>query len=112
MDYRKLGQRIRETRISNKYTQEKLAELCEISPTFLSAIERGNKKLSVETLVRISSALEISVDRLLIDSINYNVEDNIQDMVNLSKMLSTSELKMATELLSLFIKYHVNGIKE
>lgn len=62
MDYRLLGARVREIRLKKGLTQEKLAEICDISPSYIGIIERGDKKLSVETLVKIASAL----DRLIL----------------------------------------------
>ena len=41
VDYKRLGERIAQTRKSQKLSQEKLAELADITATNLSHIERG-----------------------------------------------------------------------
>ena len=46
LDKSKVGQRIRQLRIQNDYTQAKFAELIDISINFLSEIENGKKGLS------------------------------------------------------------------
>ena len=50
-------------------TQERLAELAEISPQHCSGIETGAAKVSLPALVKIANALNSSMDELLLDSI-------------------------------------------
>jgi len=69
MDYQQLGLRVRKERQKMGLTQEELAELCNISPSYVGIIERGDKKLSVETLVKLSKALCVTTDFLLCDSL-------------------------------------------
>lgn len=60
-----LGTHIREERERFNYTQERLAEIINLTPNHLSAIERGVSGVSIETLIRLSSALGISTDQLI-----------------------------------------------
>ena len=46
-------------------TQEQMAERCEISTSFLSHIERGTRKLSLETAVKIADYLHVSMNSLI-----------------------------------------------
>ena len=62
--YRQLGKRIREIRKKLGVTQERLAFKARISPSFLSHVERGTKKASLETIKRIASALEVPIPSL------------------------------------------------
>ena len=80
MDYKYLGKRIREERILNKMTQANLAEVAGISANFLGQIERGEKTPSLETVVKISNGLNVTVDSL------------ISDITTLDDKLITSEL--------------------
>lgn len=68
LDYYELGRKIREKRIEFGYTQEKLAELCDISTGFLGHIEKGTRKLSLDTLFCIANTLHVSLDYLLLDA--------------------------------------------
>lgn len=65
MLYEKIGKRIRKLRKQKKMTQMELAEQAEISLSFLGHIERGTRKLSVETLFAICRALDCSADMLM-----------------------------------------------
>lgn len=54
-----VGKRIKELRNKRKMSQEKLAEIAEISQNMLSGIETGNNFCSSETLEKIIIALEV-----------------------------------------------------
>ena len=69
IDYQKLGTKIRKIRLDNQLSQEELAEKCNISTSFLGHIERGTRKMSLETLLSLASALETGTDQLLFDQL-------------------------------------------
>ncbi len=73
MDYAKLGMRVRQQRVLNRLTQEQLAEKTGVSSSFIGHIERGEKKASVETVVALCNALDISPSVLLQDSLSDGV---------------------------------------
>ncbi|MCD8074743.1 MAG: helix-turn-helix domain-containing protein [Lachnospiraceae bacterium] len=64
MDLVKIGNRIRLARRENKLTQEKLAELADVTPHYIYEIEHGLKAMSLDTLEKISLALDLSLDYL------------------------------------------------
>ena len=63
-----LGKRIRQLRQarSPKLTQEDLAERADISVSFLSMIERGERAPHIETLLRVAAALQVSISELFL----------------------------------------------
>ena len=65
INYVNLGEKIKSTRKERGYTQEKLAEICDISTGFLGHIERGTRKLSLDTLFCIATVLNVSIDNFL-----------------------------------------------
>ena len=69
MDYKRLGTRIREERKRLNLTQAQLAEAVEISDTYMGAIERGERSLTLDTLVRLVNRLGVTIDYLLSDSV-------------------------------------------
>jgi transcriptional regulator with XRE-family HTH domain len=70
MDYEKLGLRVRQQREMNGLTQSQLARKVGITGSFIGHIERGEKKASVDTVVALCNALEISPTVLLQDSLS------------------------------------------
>lgn len=65
MDYAKIGNRIRQTRKLKGWSQEVLAEKCEISLSFIGHIERGTRSMSLDTFANICNVLEAGADELL-----------------------------------------------
>ncbi len=57
----RIGERVRELRKQLSLTQEELAERAGISVSFLSMIERAERMPHLETLVRLTSALGVSL---------------------------------------------------
>ncbi len=60
-----LGKRIRNYRMQLDLSQEKLAEKASCHPTYIGQIERGDRKMSIDTLANISDSLNVSADYLL-----------------------------------------------
>ncbi len=82
MDYKGLGERIRKQRLKLKLTQEKLAEKVEISESFMGHIERGDRKLSLETLVKLAQELNVSIDYLLLDIVKLEPDAYLNEIVS------------------------------
>lgn len=80
VDYRKLGYAIARRRSELGLTQEKLAELCGLSPSHIGCIERADRKISVDSLVALCYALNVSPNRLLFDSLPDNIFGETLDM--------------------------------
>lgn len=84
VNYESLGNKIRERRNFLKVTQENLANDINVSASFISDIENGRRKMSLETMIKISIALKTSLD--------YFILDNVKD-VKLKNNTKFDELK-------------------
>lgn len=69
LDYKAIGKRIKIARIKADLTQERLAELIELSPSHLSNIETGTTRVSLNTIITIANVLSVTSDDLLCDNI-------------------------------------------
>lgn len=69
LDYRLIGSRIREYRVQQCITQEKLAEIIHVSSTYVGAVENARKRPSLTTLVKMANALGTTPDFFLIGNI-------------------------------------------
>lgn len=65
MNIIEIGHRIKIVRKNQNITQEKLAELINVSPHYIYEIEKGLKKMSLETLISIAKVLNTSTDYIL-----------------------------------------------
>lgn len=96
-----VGKRISDLRKSYGYTQEKLAEMAEISIQFLVQIEHGKKTMKVGTLRKLSAALSVSSDYIINGSDAYS--ENAEINALLSKF-SEENIEQATKLLKVFVE--------
>ncbi len=62
---KKIGSRIRDRRNDLQISQEDLAFKAEVTPTYLSQIESGNRNPSLEVLFRLCAALQIELSDLV-----------------------------------------------
>lgn len=69
IDYASIGDRIRYIRTQKGMSQEELAEFADVSPVYISNVERGEKSVSLKVIIAIANALNVTADTLLIDSI-------------------------------------------
>ena len=61
-----IGQRVRGQREYLRLTRDELAEKLDVSVNFCSDIELGKKGMSLETLIKMSQALHVSTDYILL----------------------------------------------
>ena len=79
MLYEDLGKRVRQQRKLAQLTQEKLAEKAGISFAFVGHIERGTRKASLETLVKLANALRVKLANALRVSPEILLQDSLDD---------------------------------
>jgi transcriptional regulator with XRE-family HTH domain len=60
-----LGSVVRELRAGLGISQEMLAERCELHRTYIGGIERGERNVSLENIVRLAKALKVSPSKLV-----------------------------------------------
>ena len=76
MEYTMVGKRIREYRLANKMTQVMLAEKTGLSEMAIYSYETGKRLPSLEPLVLLSNALNVSSDDLLCDYVENKSSGN------------------------------------
>ena len=95
MDYIDLGKRVRARRMELNWTQERLAQEIGVSTSFIGHIERGSRKASIDTLVLLANAMQISTDHLLTGSLEVS-----PDLIKPLKKLSTQQKKVMKQVMS------------
>lgn len=94
-----IGQRIRQLRLVNDYTQAEFAEAIDISINFLSEIENGKKGLSQDTLAKICRQLNTSADYIL-----FGTKSKQISLIELANALSIEELQTTIRYLETLIE--------
>lgn len=85
-----LGEKIRSTRKARKLSQESLAELSGLHPTYVSDIELGKVNASIFTYYSLSAALDLRLSELVnyhTETIDSSFENELAEiMVKVSKL--------------------------
>ena len=67
LNYSIIGMRLKQARINKNITQEKLAEMLDLSVAYISRVERGSTEISLKRLVEVCDLLEVSLSYVLED---------------------------------------------
>ncbi|MGI6010645.1 MAG: helix-turn-helix domain-containing protein [Ruminococcus sp.] len=100
VNFKLIGKRIQEVRKQQAMTQAELAALTDMSDSYISCIETAKKQASLESLIRISNALGITVDELLSGNQLHNPTDYQTDIDLLMEDCSLLERRFIYELIS------------
>ncbi len=96
MDYQNMGKNISKMRIKNHLTQEQLAEKIDVSTVFISQIETAVRKPSLETIYKISIALNTTIDALIG---NASLQTNYDEIARLLEGKNSDELIFITGII-------------
>ena len=92
MDFLALGARIKNKRLEKNLTQEQLAEKVDLSAVYIGQIERGERKMTIQTLVKLANVLETSIEELLSDSTEGNLNAKLNEILEVAKKSDVSYL--------------------
>ena len=97
IDYQTIGQKIRKRRLEAGFSQEHLAELCNVGTTHISHIETGNCIPSLKVFIAIINALSCSADELLSDELMSSEHIFQSELAQLTNDCTTKELRIISE---------------
>lgn len=101
-----VGQRIIERRKKLRLTQETLAEKGDLTPQFISYAELGKRAMRPENLLRLSSALEVSVDYLLTGDV---IDKDMLILSNKLEKLTDTQLRFIENIVDDCIELNKNS---
>ena len=104
IDYSAVGKRISLIRKNRGMTQEQLAEKAELSNIYISHIENSRSIPSLETLMKICSALDTTPDELLLGT-KQDMENYLQSDIQKKLLLCTpKERRMVSRFVDLLLE--------
>ncbi len=95
-----IGEQIKLAREAARLTQEALAERIDVSPQYISDLERGVVGVSIATLKRICTALGVSSDRILFGAESHNRAVALADQC---RGLAESEFRLLSEIVERYV---------
>ena len=93
----KIGELVREYRLSKELTQQELAEKSDLSLPFINLIENNRRNLSVDTLLKILSAMDIDPYDFF-RPLSETSDDNLQLLIEKIQLNNNR-----TEIIELFL---------
>lgn len=76
------GERLRTRRNAVGLTQEYVSEQVNITLRYYQMVERGEKKVSLDTLMNLSRTLQVSIDYLLFGDLTYTLGNPIAEILH------------------------------
>ena len=101
IDYKLIGDRIKKARKSNGITQDVLAEKLNVSVGYVSQVERGITKISLDLLGAISSILECDIAGLITESATNSSEYMESELLDEIRKLDGKKKKYILEIIRL-----------
>ena len=104
MNIDSFGKYIRLYRTKKKMTQEKLAEYADVSPAYISMMERSEKYPALITLIKIANALDVTPDMILCETLNREYEMKRSVMLDDISELPKREQERIIAMVNLMIE--------
>ncbi len=101
VNYDIIAKNIRKYRLKNRFTQEELAEMTDTTPAHISHIETNNTKVSMPLLLKIATALHVTVNDLIYEM---TVEADLLAIHNILRSCNKKELEIAKEIIAPMIE--------
>lgn len=108
IDYKLIGEKIKSERKRAGLTQEQLSEKLDVTVGYISQLERGITRISLDTLAKIATILECDVSSFLVNTaINHSnyLSDEINERI---KSLTPRQKKLLINVLDSIIEYNNN----
>ncbi|OMD12609.1 helix-turn-helix transcriptional regulator [Paenibacillus sp. FSL E2-0274] len=96
---KRVGDRIRHIRKEKGLSQEQLAERAGLHNNYVGQVERGEKNLTIETLEKIVSGLDISLEEMFRFLDPMEQQDVLGEIVRLLTERPVQDQEMALQLL-------------
>lgn len=103
--YTYLGQRLKDERKRLRYTQEEVAEAVSITPAFVGHIERGERSLSLETLIKFCNFYGVTIDYLLAETLPPENDIIIEQLRTMLKNKSSEQQTAILDIMRAIIRH-------
>jgi len=108
VNYRYVGENVRNARLNKGLTIEQLAELADISDSFLGVAERGTSGFSIETIIKLAKVLDVTTDSLLLENSPSNAPaPKVDTLVTILSGCSDDEVDFMIEYVRLCKKMKI-----
>lgn len=117
--YKEIGQKLREERERLNLSRGQFAEIIGLSDYYVGQLERGERRMSLQVLIKIATSLHVSLDNLILGKNNYcdscvnDISESYDNTYNktwneiqsLLKKCSPQELALVNKLLKTILPF-------
>lgn len=110
LNYKFVGKNIKKYRLEMNMTQEKLAEMSNISKNYLSNLELGKAAGRLDKYCRIAQALGVTVDMLIgniSDQVSYDNDLFLNQLAPLISSFPLSKRKILIDFIDMLNNYDI-----
>ena len=105
IDYRLIGMRIKQKRKEQGYTQEHLAEKLDVTVGYISQVERGITKISLNLLAAIADIIGCNIAELISESSLSSSHYLNTDIAENFNKLSARDKQLVSEFILLLLNH-------
>ena len=106
-----IGMNIKNARMKKGFSQEQLAEILDITNTHISYLETDTKSPSLDMLIKIANALDVSADDLLVGELTHTSSPVGKELHAILQDCNHDEREMLIQILKfmkeLFRKFNI-----
>ena len=106
LDFKIIGLRIQKRRTELKMTQAELAERIDTNQKHLSRIEGGYHRCTLDIIVAIAKAIDVSVDYLIADYEDSSNPSTVQVIIDEIKVMNPKQLEMLQDNIKTIKKFN------
>lgn len=102
-----IGERIRTYRKKLNYSQEELAHKAGLHPTYIGQLERGEKNPTIETIEKITIALDITLEELFRFTIQTEAQQNktITQLIHQLETISDQDKEVLVQIIKILVEW-------
>ena len=105
LNYEIIGKRIKEIRLEKFLTQEELAEMCNLSTSYISCIETAKKIPSMKSLEKLGKSLDVTVKSFLVGNQKNDPSEYESDLIQIFRNFDSNQKQMLFETALLIKKF-------
>jgi transcriptional regulator with XRE-family HTH domain len=98
IDYKSIGVRIKAARLKKDFTQPKLAEFLNVSPEYISRLERASSHPGLPMIAEIARVLDVSLVYLIEGTTKSADEYKLNEFAEILKVMSPEQRKTLFEI--------------
>lgn len=98
MRYKLIGEKIKRARNDKELTQEEMAEKLDVSVSFISQVESGEKKFNLDRIIQVSKILEKPID-YFVEGYKHKSNEVIDEIIEILKRMSSKKLKLFLKII-------------